>query len=352
MWPYWVLFLIPALMAVQRKPRPNALRRTEWSGELWLYWSFLVLIIGLRDNVGGDWSAYFIYLDRSVDLSFWQIFALTDPGYIAVNWLSARLGFGIVGVNLISGAIFASGLITFSRTLSRPWLAITVAVPYMVIVVAMGYVRQAVALGLIMIGLAWLQRGNYLRYLAWTLLAATFQRTAILMAPLTMVVWKGKQIIRIVTGGLIFLVGLSWFFWESAEGYINHFLKAGYSSDGAFIRLLMGFFPAVLFITCSKSFNFTSAQNRVWMWMSILAISSFAILFISPSSAAVDRIGLYFLPLQLAVFSNLPDVLNSRFRLRKSDWIIAVIVFYSAVQFIWLIFATHASSWIPYRIAL
>ena len=92
-------------MAVQRKSRANALWRPSWSAELWLFWLFVVSAIGLRYEVGADWDAYLGYLNTAADLNFWQIFALGDPGYILINWLSSQVGLGIVGVNLISGAI-------------------------------------------------------------------------------------------------------------------------------------------------------------------------------------------------------------------------------------------------------
>lgn len=350
MWPYWVLFLIPALMAVQRMPRANALRYSAWGAELWLFWFFMVLLIGLRYEVGADWDPYLRYLSAAADFNFWQIFATNDAGYNAMNWLSSQLGLGIVGVNLICGAIFASGLISFSRTLSRPWLAITVAVPYMVIVVAMGYVRQGVALGLIMTGLAWLQRGYYLRYLTWVLAAATFHKPAILMVMFALATWEIKYILKILVAGLICVVGIIWFLQDSIPYLVSNYISAAYHSDGAFIRILMNVFPALIFFALVKSFHFTPVQKRIWGWMSVAAIILFGILFFFPSSAAVDRIAVYLIPLQLAVFANVPDALRYQLQKKSSVWIIAIIALYASVQFVWLMFATHATKWIPYRI--
>jgi len=350
MWPYWVLFLIPALMAVQRRPRANALWHPAWSAELWFFWFFLVLLIGMRYEVGVDWDPYLRYFNYAADLNFWQIFVLDDPGYIAINWLSGQLGLGITGVNLISGAIFASGLVSFSRTLPRPWLALTIAVPFMVIVVAMSLVRQGVALGLVMTGLIWLQRGNYFRYLAWVLFAAAFHKTAIIMTPFALLITERKRFLQILMVVLIGFIAFISFLQDSIGYFIKNYLEAGYDSDGAFIRLLMTLVPALILLIFFKSFDFNSFQKKIWVWVSILAVLLFAVLFISPSSAAVDRLAIYFLPLQLVVFASLPDVFSYRFRTRKFGWTIAIILYYASVQFVWLTFATHAGSWIPYRI--
>ena len=349
-WHYWVLFLIPALMAVQRRPRANALWHPAWSAELWLFWLFALLFIGMRDGMGADWISYLLRLNDAADLNFWQIFSSDDPGYVAINWLSSQLDLGIVGVNLMSGAIFASGLITFSRTLPRPWLALTIAVPIMVIIVAMGVVRQGIALGLIMAGLAWLQRGNYLRYLAWVLLAATFHKSAIVMAPFAILIMERKRFLQILMVVLISFTGFIIFLQDIIGKYIKTYLEAGYDSDGAFIRLLMTLVSALILLIFFKSFDFNSVQKKIWVWVSILAVLLFAVLFISPSSAAVDRLAIYLLPLQLVVFASLPDVFSYRFRTRKFGWSIAIILYYASVQFVWLTFATHASAWIPYRI--
>jgi len=350
MWPYWVLFLFLALMAVQRRPRANALWHPAWSAELWFFWFFLVLLIGMRYEIGMDWAPYMRYLNDAADLNFWQIFVLDDPGYIAINWLSAQLGLGIIGVNLISGAIFASGLVSFSRTLSRPWLALTIAVPFMVIVVAMSLVRQGVALGLVMTGLIWLQRGNYFRYLAWVVFAAAFHKSAIIMTPFALLITERKRFLQILMVVLIGFIAFISFLQDRIGYYIETYLEASYDSGGAFIRLLMTLVPALILLIFFKSFDFNSFQKKIWVWVSILAVLLFAVLFISPSSAAVDRLAIYFLPLQLVVFASLPDVFSYRFRTRKFGWTIAIILYYASVQFVWLTFATHASAWIPYRI--
>ena len=70
--------------------------------------------------------------------------------------------------------------------------------------------------------------------------------------------------------------------------------------------------------------------------------------FVLPSSTAVDRVGLYMLPLQLVVFSHLPDVLGKQ-NGGKPIWVALVLAYYCAVQFVWLNFASHAKYWLPYR---
>lgn len=72
------------------------------------------------------------------------------------------------------------------------------------------------------------------------------------------------------------------------------------------------------------------------------------LLFVSNASTAMDRIGLYMLPIQLVVFSYLPEIFSKSRAL--SQWIVfGVISYYGLVLFVWLNFATHANLWLPYQ---
>ena len=135
----------------------NPLRRLAGSGLLWVA-LFLVVLIGLREQVGGDWGNYLPYLDSIGPLSLLEALQETEPGYALLNWLGARSGGGVYLVNTICGALFTFGLLRFCRAQPRPWLALTLAVPYLITVVAMGYSRQGVAIGFEMLALLALQR--------------------------------------------------------------------------------------------------------------------------------------------------------------------------------------------------
>jgi hypothetical protein len=75
------------------------------------------------------------------------------------------------------------------------------------------------------------------------------------------------------------------------------------------------------------------------------------LIILATATTAVDRIGLYMLPLQLLVFSYLPDVFGRQGR-RNGGWVFAVLGYYGAVLFVWLNFAVHSDAWVPYRFYL
>ena len=190
---YWLLFSIPAFFALIGSKRLLSNPDNSYSLHLDPIWLLIIclltLVIGFRFEVGGDWYAY-LRMYRHVfetqdsfgsDLGF---LIAGDPGYLFLNWISAKLNGGIAGANLLCGFIFSLGLSIFCRNLPRPFLALAVAMPYMVIVVSMGYSRQAVALGVTMIALVAISRQRIGWFVFWTLLATSFHKSGIIMLPI------------------------------------------------------------------------------------------------------------------------------------------------------------------------
>lgn len=350
MWPYWVLFLIPALTAVLRPWRrsaplsPGFMRwGVEWVTVLLALW----LMIGWRHEVGGDWGNYFRYLEQVRGEELKNILLSPDPGYELVNWISVEMGWGVYGVNLLCAAVFSFGVVSLCRSMPRPWLALAVAVPYLVIVVGMGYSRQGVALGCAMLGLVGLMRRSNVRFVFWVLVGVTFHKTAVILLPIAALAstrnrWWTALWVGVVT------VGAYWLFLEdSVESLVTNYVEVQMQSQGAMVRLLMNAMPAALLLLLKRRFQFTAIEAPLWRWLAIISIGLLAVLFVSPSSTAVDRIALYMLPLQLVVFSHLPDVLGSRQR-SNQQWVTLIVLYYALVNFVWLTFATHAYAWVPY----
>lgn len=351
MWPYWLLFAVPALAAVLRPRRlraPLAANPARW-GVGWLFaLVMLALVIGLRHEVGGDWGNYFVYLDAVRGASFLEILGTGDPGYNLANWISAELGWGIHGVNLICGFSLAIGLTVLCRSLPRPWLALAVAIPYLVIVVGMGYSRQGVALGFAMLGLAALKNQRTLPFVVWVLVGATFHKTAVILLPIAALASTRNKWWTALWVGVASALAYVLFLEDSVESLYVNYLEAQYQSQGALIRLLMNALPAALLLIWRKRFAFTPAEAPLWRWLALISLGLLAVLFVSPSSTAVDRIALYMLPLQLVVFAHLPDALGNP-RSHNQKWVAAVVLYYALVQFVWLNFAVHSRGWLPYQ---
>lgn len=352
MWPYWLLFLVPALSALSEPVRRLGSRRgllaANLTGPWWLVMLALTLMVGWRHEVGGDWGNYlrnfYSALYNSHNPEWWW----NDPGYRLLEWVSLYNGWGIYGINLLAAAVFSYGVVVFCRHLPRPWLALAVSVPYLVIILGMGYSRQGVALGCIMAGLVALGHGRVARFVVWAVLGATFHKSAVLLLPMAALAASRNRWVTVVWVGVVAAGAYVVLLADSVAHLQAGYLEAGYQSEGALIRLLMNALPAAVLLYARDRFSVSLSQQRLWFWFAVIALLLLGVYFVSPSSTAVDRMGLYLLPLQLMVFAHLPEVLGRR-KGNNDSWVMAVLAYYAAVQFVWLNFATHAYAWIPYR---
>jgi hypothetical protein len=346
---YWMLLFAPTIAAILiPQVKGSAQIKKSWGLGFKFYFVVLVLVVGGRHQIGGDWAIYLPMIEEALEQSFAD--ALSHSGDIAykiLTWLSAHSGVGIYGVNLLCAIVFAYGLVVFCQDSPRPWLAMAVAIPYLVIVVAMGYTRQGVAIGLVMLGLVALDNGRIVRFVAWVVIAALFHKTALILIPLA--IFAGRNNWTTIAGVLITVVLM--YFLLLAE-YVDH-LVAGYITDeytssGAAIRIAMNAIPAFVFLRFRFRFNLTNQQRIFWTWMSLAGIFFIGLLAISPSSTAVDRIALYWIPLQLFVWSRWPMAMATTPN-AQLPWVVGVLLYSFTVQFVWLFYADHSFAWLPYQ---
>lgn len=342
--PYWVLFSVVAYLALNQPNDRTKTTRDGWIG----FGLVLTLVIGFRFQVGGDWGNYLRNLGSIENLALIEALMKPDPAHQLFGWVSVKLGWGIYGINLAYGAIFSYGLITFCRAQPRPWVGITVAVPYLVIVVAMGYSRQAVAIGFAMVALLALSEQKVLKFVVLIGAAALFHKTAVILIPMAILANTHKKTWTALWVGLTLILLYKLLVEADTERLVQGYLVAGYASSGGPIRVAMNVLPAALFLYYRNRFELTETNRLLWTWISLGALALVPVFYLSPSSTAVDRIALYFIPIQIFVFSRLPIVFGmAGYANRKIEQ--QIIILYALVQFVWLFYATHAKYWIPYQ---
>ena len=276
MWPYWIMFLLPSAMAFS-EPRANFLASPKKnSGRGSFEWSvafaLLILLIGFRDQVGGDWFNYLRNFEYDRGESVWEALTAHDPGYHFLEWVSDQLGWGIYGVNFLAAIAFSSGLVVFCRHLPRPWLALTVAVPYVVIVLGMGYSRQGIALGFIMLGLVALGKQRIATFVACVLLGATFHSSAILLLPMAALAASRRKVITVIWVGVVVASAYVVLLQDAVDNLQLNYLEAQQQSQGALVRLLLNALPAALLLIWHKRLLNGAQQQRFWIWFAIAAL--------------------------------------------------------------------------------
>lgn len=339
---YWVLILIPTyFLLTQGKAQLNITRTSRY-----LYFVFLVLTIGFRYEVGGDWHTYLEGLDIAKETKWSDLFdARKEAGYTLLSWASLALGLDIYGVNLVCAGIFTYGLIKLAKDQPYPWLAIAAATPYLVIVVAMGYTRQAVAIGLVMYGVKYLINNKITHYLLIIGLAGLFHKTALIFLAFVLFRPKSGLKTKILGGGLLAVLLYGTIIVEQAEFLVRVYVEHNMESEGGQIRVLMNLPPALLLFIFWKKWG-RIYEDR-WLWSLIALLAIFSILLVSQASTAVDRMALYFIPLQLVVYARLPVLMRGIVGQRIIVY--TLLIYFFIVQFVWLVFSTHAPYWLPYR---
>jgi hypothetical protein len=354
---YWVLFLIPAIGTVTKVKFDRQAKNIGW----YLLATVYVFFIGFRFQVGIDWFNLLVQLGegvsdgglthKSIDMPL-QI-NKQEVGISLIIWASAKIGVGIYGVNLAGATVLMIGLIVFCRRQPAPFLALVVAIPFLVIVIGMGYTRQAMAIGFLLLAIISLSDGRLLHFSFMIALGALFHATVILFMPLALSAFKVKSIWKLKY--LWTLIWLSFIgtllFYSLLVEYLadlrNYYFGIKMSSGGSYIRAIMNVIPAITFLVLRKRFNLDLLELRLWTLMSIFCVLLFPLIEILPSSSAVDRVGWYFIPIQLFVYSRLP--LFFQRKVSRTVVTLTIITVYAFVQFTFLNFGSHAHGWIPYK---
>jgi len=107
----------------------------------------------------------------------------------------------------------------------------------------------------------------------------------------------------------------------------------------------MNFFPSILLLVYRKEWKKAYDDYQFWFWIALASIIS--LFLVSAASTAVDRIALYFIPIQLVVSARLPYL--ARKQIKPSVTKVLIVIGYAAVLFVWLNFAVHAHGWLPYQ---
>lgn len=353
---YWFLFAFfaaGAMFAHSDRSRVHAganaaIRRSE---QIPFHYLFIagavvtILMIGLRYRVGADWWNYLAIFANAHRYSLSTAMQNGDPGYQLFNWLAQYLGLEIWSVNLVAAAVFGWGLYRLCSVQPSPWLAFAVAVPYMVVVVAMGYTRQSMALGVLMAGLAKQTRGGSIfSFAVYVAVAATFHKTAVFVFPVVAVSARGSKLLNFIIMIFATFWLYSYFLGDSMDSFVTAYLDRGYDSQGAGIRIAMNLVPAAVLWMFRGKLGFEPHEYSIWRNFSIAALGLAILLFVLPSSTAVDRMSLYLMPLQIAVLTRVALLGESRI-----PGTAAVLTYLFTVQFVWLNFATHAHYWVPYQ---
>lgn len=344
MYLYILIASVPALAEFARRLTGTSSARQELA--LYSFALFLTLFIGLRYEVGADWQQYHEFYNIAKAGRLTGVLQASDPAFMLLCWVSARFNAGVTPVFTLCAAVTVFSVARFSTTTPAPWVVFTVAASHLLLVMSMDHVRQSTAIGFVLLAIIALERSHLYKYLALVALATLFHRTAVIFFPLAAV---SRSAGRLSTVALILAVSAAAYYAllaDSVDLYTRRYVESGYVSAGANLRVVTTLIPAVIFLTIGQRFCTDISTQRFWNALSTLSLALVISLIVWPSSAAIDRLSKYCIPLSLFVYGFLPSV-GGTYGLLVTAVIVTAHIGY---LLIWLSLSNLAEMfWIPYQ---
>jgi hypothetical protein len=348
MWPYFSLLAIPLFFSLSERSRYSSVK-----GSVCFVAPFFFLVAifsGFRYEVGSDWGSYLRILDFAYGRGIVDSLQRSEPSYMLLNWFAANVVGGIVLVNVACAAIACYCLYKFCKRQARPWLATFIVVSYVAIVLVMGVTRQGVAVSIIFFALVKLFERKPWKYSFLVIFAATFHVSAIIMLPLFSLAKNNGKFFNIFLAVFVLLGVLVFAYVESYSTLQVHYIDRELHSFGSYFRFLFHLAAAAGFFFLSGRILLNSVEMRVYKVFSYSILVLFIFLFVFPSTTAIDRLAFYLIPLQVVVFTNLPNILYKDNRL--SPVVIPfVLLVYWAKLFLWFSMGVTSDRFLPYQMA-
>ena len=323
---------------------------------LFFIFLFLLLITGLRFEVGGDWFNFLSNYEQ-LDSSIWGenlFFQKSEPIYDFILKISRSFNLSLAGLNIMLSFFLISSIFLVASEFKNPLLVILISVPYIIIVFGMGYINQSTAFAFIIFAIYFFYKKKYFTSLLLMLFSIGFHYSAAVFLPVYFILYlinKGLKfnntniIIFFIIFLLLFLLSLFLFeqYYKIYKYYLNPNL---YTSPGAYIRLFINSIIFFLFFLFYKDLNLTKEEKIIYLYTFFIFIIC-AILLFSQSSTASDRLNLYVYLIHLFV---LPKILELKILQNyKSFLSFVVLIIYGFVLIFWLQFANHKNAWVPYQ---
>lgn len=341
---YWGLFLMLAAGTLLNRGE------TERRGWLMLFLFAALptaLAIGLRWKIGPDWAAYSSIYDYSRLFDLDQLMKRADPGFSLVMWGLHQVRAPFWVLNMICGTIFVVGLTVFCRRQPNPWLAYLVAFPYLVVVIGMSALRQSTALGFLFLALSAYERRSLISFTLFIVIGASFHGSLMLMLPICLLSYTSNNLQRFALLLMAAVLGPH-FLHDTFETYARRYSSQEIQSSGVAFRIAMNSLAAALFLLLRKRFDFDEHMDKLWRNFALLTFAMIPLLVVIPSSTAVDRMILYFFPLQLAVLSRVPAVIGGTPK-AAGQITMAEIAYCGLVLAVFLMFGVAAAGYVPYK---
>lgn len=256
----------------------------------------LVLVSGLRDNIGDTFFYKHAYETNDIDWAY--VLANKDIGFglyqMALQSISRDAQILIFVTALVTNALVVSSFYRYSRLFEVSLFVYIASGLYMV---TMNGMRQCLAGAILFAATKFLLEGRWRPYFAVVALASFFHATAIIMVPIYFLVrrraWSGASLallaiaVLIVAGFNQFTSVLFSVIENTQYGEYKHFAEGGSNV----VRVAVGSIPLALAFLGRRKLRETMPHGDVFVNMSLLGL---VFMLISTQNWIFARFAIYF----------------------------------------------------------
>ncbi len=359
---YLTIFSIMAIISLfEEEIKKNTYTRFKI-----LSFTSLLIFIGLRFEIGADWAAYLMFFNKDINLQILMHYEY-EIGYSLLNYIINKLNLGFVFLNFILSLIFLICFYSFFNKSKNFFFILTISLPIIIFIYGMGFNRQIVALGFLLLTLNYLLNEKYVKAFVFFIFSFLFHKSVIIFLPIFIFHFI---VVKIVTKYnlhkyldlkylfLFFLIILFTFILlynllgmfilninDSVQYYYDAYIKM--QSRGFYFRIAPILLSIIPFFLFYKKLGLSINELILYLIFIFIIITFFFITLLIGPATLFDRLLVYFCIIQILIFEKLYLIIRD-FRYKVTFKLI-VLSIYFGILFIWLTFADHRNSWIPYQ---
>lgn len=319
--------------------------------KIFIFLLFLIvsLFLSFRSiTIGPDWFTYKELFENQINFPFIHSITIGDPAYFGLTWLVRRFTNDILFVNILMAFITLYFYYIFCKYQKLSTFSFFIGLPFLILF-TINFPRQAAAMTIIAYSLKYILVGNRKEFIIFILLATLFHKTALIFLVLLLDDLRNFKIknlfILTVLTTLFFFI----FVYQYLEGYILNFSTYMHSS-AAHLKGMIYVLPVTIYFIFYKQITYTMTITEIFVMkrLCIIILFSYFLIFIHPFLYnAIDRIFIYFLPIEILIFG------NYMFRVIKQNqvfmYMCIIIIYKLSLFFIWLLSGNNSSYFLPFE---
>tara|TARA_B100001057_G_C22868005_1_gene957468 strand:+ start:567 stop:1604 length:1038 start_codon:yes stop_codon:yes gene_type:complete len=309
-----------------------------------LYFLFLIIFVGFRYEVGGDFYSSSMSMLPLLNLK--DIFSTLTILNSLLLYISKISGLDIFLYNIIAAILFFLCFYKFIEKFEYKAHNFLIAFPVIFIILAMGFTKQSIAFSFILIGLLYYKNNNYLNTIIYFIIATLFHMSSLII--FIIFIYKIKIILRKYLLIIIpFFIFAFYLYYEVFVVYYNIWMvyDARPTSVGALFRCLINIPPIIIYLFIRKKIL---EKNLNYKFLDIIIIIQIIFIFLAlltNLSGLVDRMNILLSFTHIIIYSLAFEIIKKYYL----EIFIFIYFKYLTILIVWLFLSDNSFAWLPYK---